>query len=78
MALGKYSITNHLAKPAGPVNDQDERHSRWQPARQIYEAVAADSYSETDHLYIWIRLITRSRDYNVYVHYYDKAAVGGK
>ena len=44
MALGKYSITNHLAKPAGPVNDQDERHSRWQPARQIYEAVATDSF----------------------------------
>lgn len=34
-------------------------------------------YSETEHLYIWIRLITRFRDYNVYVHYYDKNAVEG-
>lgn len=29
-------------------------------------------YAETNRLYIWIRLITRSKDYNVYVHYYQK------
>lgn len=29
-------------------------------------------YAETDRLYIWIRLITRSKDYNVYIHYYRK------
>lgn len=29
-------------------------------------------YSETAHLYIWLRLITRFRDYNLYVHYYSK------
>lgn len=29
-------------------------------------------YSETEHLSIWLRLITRCRDYNFYVHYYRK------
>ena len=29
-------------------------------------------YSETEHLYIWLRLITREKDYNLYVHYYQK------
>ena len=29
-------------------------------------------YSETEHFYIWIRLIIRAGDYNVYVHYYLK------
>ena len=29
-------------------------------------------YSETEHFFIWIRIITRFRDYNVYIHYYDK------
>ena len=33
-------------------------------------------YSETAHLYILIRLITRFRDYNAYIYYYDKAAAG--
>ena len=27
-------------------------------------------YSETEHFYIWIRMITRFRDYNLYVHYH--------
>ena len=47
-------------------------------AQATSEATEFNLYSETDHLYIWIRMITRFRDYNVYVHYYDKAAVGGK
>lgn len=29
-------------------------------------------YAETEHFYIWLRLITRWRDYNLYVHYYLK------
>lgn len=29
-------------------------------------------YSETENFYIWLRLITRERDYNLYVHYYLK------
>lgn len=29
-------------------------------------------YSETAHFYIWMRLITRFKDYNLYVHYYLK------
>lgn len=29
-------------------------------------------YSETNHLYIWLRMITRFRDYNLYVNYYKK------
>ncbi len=29
-------------------------------------------YSETEHFYIWLRLITRFRDYNLYIHFYLK------
>lgn len=29
-------------------------------------------YSETEHFFIWLRMITRFRDYNLYVHYYLK------
>lgn len=29
-------------------------------------------YSETEHFHIWIRLIYRQRDYNLYVNYYRK------
>lgn len=29
-------------------------------------------YSETEHFHIWLRMITRPRDYNLYVHYYLK------
>lgn len=33
-------------------------------------------YSQTDHLYIWLRLITRNKDYNLYVHFYLKPDEG--
>lgn len=29
-------------------------------------------YSETEHFHVWLRLIPRVRDYNLYVHYYRK------
>lgn len=29
-------------------------------------------YSETEHFHIWLRMITRKRDYNLYVNYYPK------
>lgn len=29
-------------------------------------------YSETTHFYIWLRMITRPKDYNLYVHFYQK------
>lgn len=29
-------------------------------------------YSETEHFHIWLRMITRPGDYNLYVHYYLK------
>ena len=29
-------------------------------------------YSETEHFHIWLRIITRFRDYNLYVHFYLK------
>ena len=44
-------------------------------AQATSEPTDFNLYSEAKHLYIWIRLITRFRDYNVYVHYYDKASV---
>ena len=30
-------------------------------------------YSETEHFYIWLQLVTRERDYNLYVHFYMKS-----
>ena len=29
-------------------------------------------YSETEHFHVWLRMITRPRDYNLYVHYFMK------
>ena len=31
-----------------------------------------DFFSETTHFHIWIAMITRSKDYNLYIHYYLK------
>lgn len=31
-------------------------------------------YSETEHHYVWMRLITRFKDYNLYVRFYAKDA----
>lgn len=30
-------------------------------------------FSETEHFYIWLQLVTRERDYNLYVHFYLKS-----
>ena len=27
-------------------------------------------YCDTDHFHVWLRLVTRQRDYNLYVHFY--------
>lgn len=32
-------------------------------------------YTETEHFYVWLRLITRFRDYNLYVHFYQKDSI---
>ncbi len=29
-------------------------------------------FSETTHLYIWLRMLTQPKNYNLYVHYYQK------
>jgi len=29
-------------------------------------------YSETNYFYVWLKLITREKDYNLYVHFYSK------
>ena len=41
-------------------------------AQPTSEPTEFNLYSETAHFCIWLRLITRHRDYNVYVHYYLK------
>lgn len=41
-------------------------------AQPTSEPTEFNLYSETAHFYIWLRLITRHRDYNAYVHYYLK------
>lgn len=44
-------------------------------AEPTSEQTEYNLYSDTEHLYIWLRLITRERDYNLYVYFYDKDAV---
>ena len=43
-------------------------------AEPTAEQTEYNLYSETEHLYIWLRLITRERDYNLYVYFYDRNA----
>lgn len=50
-----------------------------QQACRTYAEPTADPaeynlYAETDHFYIWLRLITRETDYNLYCHFYVKNA----
>lgn len=33
-------------------------------------------YAETEHFHIWLRLITRFKDYNLYCHFYQKETAG--
>ena len=47
------------------------RFCRWY-AQPTSEPTEFNLYSETAHFYIWLRLVTRHRDYNAYVHYYLK------
>ena len=46
------------------------RHPGW--VFSASEPTEFNLYSETAHFYIWLRLVTRHRDYNAYVHYYLK------
>lgn len=55
-----------------------EFQSLWHMKRmcRLYAARTSDPtefnlYSETDQLYIWLRMITREKDYNLYVHFYE-------
>jgi hypothetical protein len=41
-------------------------------AQSTSEPTEFNLYSETDRFYIWLRAITREKDYNLYVHYYLK------
>ena len=41
-------------------------------ARLTDEPTKFNLYAETKYLYIWIQLNTRFKDYNVYVHYFEK------
>ena len=41
-------------------------------AQQTSEKSEFNLYSETEHFHIWLRMITRERDYNLYVYYYLK------
>lgn len=41
-------------------------------AEPTSEPAEFNMYSETEHFYIWIRLIMRARDYNIYDHFYLK------
>ena len=39
-------------------------------AEPTSEATEANLYCETERFHVWLRLITRERDYNLYVHFY--------
>lgn len=42
-------------------------------AERTTEPTEFNLYSETENFYIWLRLITREKDYNLYCHFYEKA-----
>ena len=39
-------------------------------AEPTAEPTEFNLYCETDHFHVWLRLVTRQRDYNLYVHFY--------
>lgn len=39
-------------------------------AEPTSEATELNLYCDTEHFHVWVRLITRERDYNLYVHFY--------
>ena len=41
-------------------------------AQRTSEPTEFNLYSDTEHFYIWLRLITREKDYNLYISYYLK------
>ena len=41
-------------------------------AQQTSEKSEFNLYSATEHFNVWLRMITRERDYNIYVYYYLK------
>ena len=50
------TMTRFCGASAQPTNDSTE----------------FNSYAATEHFYIWLRMITRVRDYNLYCHFYLK------
>ena len=52
------TMTRFCGASAQPTNDSTE----------------FNSYAATEHFYIWLRMITRARDYNLYCHFYLKEA----
>lgn len=48
---------------------RDFCHSSAKPTQDDTEF---NLYSETEHFHIWLRLITRFKDYNLYCHFYQK------
>ena len=43
-------------------------------AQPTNDSTEFNLYATTEHFYIWLRLITRTKDYNVYCHFYLKEA----
>lgn len=43
-------------------------------AEPTSEPTEFNLYGESPSFYLWLRLITREKDYNLYVHFYDKEA----
>ena len=39
-------------------------------AEPTAEPTEFNLYCDTDHFHVWLRLVTRQRDYNLYVHFY--------
>lgn len=46
-----------------------------QSAEPTSESTEFNLYSETEHFYIWLRLITRKGDYNLYTKYFSKESI---
>ena len=46
-------------------------------AQPTSDSTEFNLYAATEHFYIWLRMITRPRDYNLYCHFYLKETADG-
>ncbi len=75
------ALTAEIDRFSDLLMELPEFRTLWHMSRacKVYAESTSDPteynlYAETEDLYIWLRLITREKDYNLYCHFFEKAA----